>query len=587
MKNALTIFTLLLCQWLFSQSLIPVKTIPVFEDGRKLSNPWSGGLNNPQFSNFDFNLDGKQDLFVFDRDGEVPLVFLNSGDSNIVSFVYSPSYAKLFPPMERLALLRDYNCDGTPDLFTGAIAGLKLFKIQRMSPGLQFTKIDSPVTYRFPGFPVNIYVANDDIPAIEDIDGDGDLDILTFSLFGQAVEYYRNKSKEETGGCDSLRFDFEESCWGKFLEGGLTNSLALGACKTDGPDRSGTGGAPRHAGSTISVFDDDNDGDVEVVLGDVSYNNLVYGKNGGDKNFAQIISSDTSFPSYDRPFHMAVFPASFFVDINNDNKRDFIATPNAIGGARNTNNVALYLNKGSNNPVEFVYQSDTFLVGGMIDVGEESHPVFVDLNQDTLMDLLVANYGYFEESSGLLISKFTYYQNIGNIDTPKFQLVTRNYMDFSALNIAGMYPAFGDLDSDGDQDMIMGTEDGRVHYFRNQPTGSEANFNALPATYNLANILSGPNAKPFLYDLDNDGDIDMLIGKQDGSISFYPNLGDSLTPVFNKDSLNSFLGNIQISNSLRVYGNAAPFVYKDLVSVIRVWFNVFNVYVLDVHKERL
>ena len=40
-----------------------------------LDNPWVGGLTAPQWSPFDADLDGDEDLFAFDRDGSRLLLF--------------------------------------------------------------------------------------------------------------------------------------------------------------------------------------------------------------------------------------------------------------------------------------------------------------------------------------------------------------------------------------------------------------------------------------------------------------------------------------------------------------------------------
>ena len=52
-----------------------VGVIPVITDGDTLSNPWVGGLTAPQWSPIDFDFDGDEDLFAFDRDGSRLLAF--------------------------------------------------------------------------------------------------------------------------------------------------------------------------------------------------------------------------------------------------------------------------------------------------------------------------------------------------------------------------------------------------------------------------------------------------------------------------------------------------------------------------------
>src|SRR6218665_3813611 len=52
--------------------------------------------------------------------------------------------------------------------------------------------------------PANLYVSSVDIPALSDIDNDGDLDIVTFASTGTYMEYHENLSMDLYGNTDSL-----------------------------------------------------------------------------------------------------------------------------------------------------------------------------------------------------------------------------------------------------------------------------------------------------------------------------------------------------------------------------------------------
>ena len=74
----------------------------------------------------------------------------------------------------------DYDCDGRNDIFTYSTAGISVYR-NNSSSVLSFILSDSLLTNTTSG--QHIYVSPIDIPAITDVDSDGDLDILTFEIW--------------------------------------------------------------------------------------------------------------------------------------------------------------------------------------------------------------------------------------------------------------------------------------------------------------------------------------------------------------------------------------------------------------------
>lgn len=114
------------------------------------------------------------------------------------------------------------------------------------------------------------------------------------------------------------------------------------------------------------------------------------------------------------------------------------------------------------------------------DIGSYSAPSVIDLDQDGDLDLFIGNYE----------GAIDYYENTGTKNQPSFTRNTSNN-PFSAIDLNGATspgysnPAFGDVDGDDDQDLILGSSDGKIRFYRNnnltftEITGSNNPFNSI------------------------------------------------------------------------------------------------------------
>ncbi len=545
----------------------PTRLNIVFEqsNGDSLAFALTGGLNNPQFSTLDLNGDSIEDLVYFDRQGSVFIPFLNQGTSQQVAYVFAPQYQPIFPNVERFALLRDYNCDGIKDLIayhrndaTGEV-GMSVHQGSRNSQNeFQFTLITPTIYFRESGQlgRSNLSVSTVDIPALNDIDNDGDLDILNFNGAGGYIEYFRNESQELGYGCDSLLFVLADDCWGRIYESGVTEVITLSdridSCANQ-PNWTPIRHA-RHAGSTLLTLDMDNDGDQELLVGDLSFSNINLLTNGGNAATAFFVQQEIFFPQNSTPIRLDIFPAAFYEDVNNDGKKDLLVAPNIEGNAQNAK-VLFYENTGTATQPVFNYQTDGFLVDDMIDLGTNAFPTFVDINGDNLLDLVVGNYYEFVRT-GVLRSQLRYYQNIGTSQQARYRLIEPNLGNLLQYNFLRIAPTFGDIDGDGDQDMLVGLEDGKLILLTNQGTTTIANFGNLSPNY--ASIDVGQNAMPQLVDVDRDGDLDLLIGSRTGNTQYYENTGTTTVASFSSSPTVLTFGNVDTRTLGQFYGNAAP-----------------------------
>lgn len=542
--------------------LIRYDSITVSINDIQLTNAWAGGLNSPQFSEIDLNGDGIKDLFVFERDWNgIIKTFINNGGSGRIDYTYQPYYQQKFPEMHNWCLLADYNCDGKEDIFTSVPAGIAVYRNDSdLLSGLKFTLVSPLLLSNGSNGLTPLYVSPPDIPALTDVDGDGDLDILSFGVLGKLVKYHKNLSMENYGNCEHLEFEIDSECWGYFSESSQDNSITLfDTCIEIQTKKIGDN---KHAGSALLSIDINGNGLKDLLLGDISYNNLVMLTNGGSATEASMISVENNYPVNSTAVDLTVFPAAFNIDVNNDNKRDLLISPNNPNTSENINNIWLYENIGTESTPIFEFKNKSFLQNQMIDMGEGARPVFFDANADGLLDILIGNYGYFIES-GNFDSKLGLFLNNGTSTKPSFVLINTDYSNLSELNFNGVYPTFGDMDSDGDEDMIIGDEEGNLHLFIN--TASIG----LPAEFSLSkpvfmNIDVGETAMPQIIDVNRDGKLDLLVGEISGTLNYFENTGTDEDALFNSLPTNDFFGSIDVMPEC-CSGYSAPFLTEDSV----------------------
>jgi len=568
MKHFRTHVLLLLSLFTVSQlmgqgpQLIRVDSVNIISNGFPLHNPWAGGLDLPQFSQADLNYDGIADLYIYDRAAFQSYVFLYTGGGSTPEYTYSPEISATFPKdISNWALLRDFNCDGSPDLFTCSRKNNLYVEVwQNVGTGgvNSFVSINDSLLSDYKGTigTEGLFVAFTDVPAIEDIDGDGDLDFLTFDGGGNSVELHQNMSFENNSTC-GLEFERMDACWGNFQESAFGEEINLNiSCRM-------AQGGPRHAGSTVTVFDEDGDGDLDLLLGDLIVNQVTFLRNSGTTMNAFMDTTYLGFPAYDSPINLNKFVGTYIIDVDLDGRSDLIAAPNEPGAYTNIQNVVYYQNLDQNGGTRFSQTTSRFLQNTMVDVGNISKPAFFDYNNDGLLDLVVGNFtrlvtDQFPES------QLTLFENTGTATAPEFTLVDEDWQNISgsfSIPVYGFAPTFADMDNDGDQDMVIGGDQGELHYFENTASaGQNASFTLSQADWFSIDV--GNFATPELVDLDRDGDFDLVIGEMEGNLNFYRNTGTASAPDFPSQPTDDNFGLVDVQPICCV-GNSTPFIYED------------------------
>lgn len=518
--------------------------VPIEINDITLSNPWVGGFNAGQYNTMDLNADGNEDLVVFDRTSGKINTFLNVNGTH----VYSPEFAEQFPDdIDSWMLLRDFNCDGLKDIFTSDPLGIRVFVNESSNEELIWRVFNSRAPQSSAlltrGFTsnINLQMNSSDIPSIDDIDGDGDLDILVFRFSGPStIEFHKNMSMERTSTCDSLQMERVTQNWGEFEE------CECGIFAFNGEDcPSPSGGRLNHqSGKAILTIDLDNDGDKEVIFTEEECNNTHLLMNEGTADNPIFQSATTNFPNASNPARFFVFPAAYYEDVNFDGTKDLLVAPN-IG-----NNVFssvdfrssswLYDNAGTNDIPNFNFQQQNFLQDQMVELGENAAPAFADYDNDGDLDMFLGSFINYDLP--FFGSSIQLFENVGNSSAPSFRLANNDYLTSSALNAFNIKPQFKDINGDGSIDLIfsatiLSTFATNIFYLENNSTGA-FDFD------NTARVLFtgiGFNENFFIEDIDQDGVQDILIGRSNGSVEYLRNAGSLAGPSFQSEDA-SFYG---------------------------------------------
>lgn len=159
--------------------------------------------------------------------------------------------------------------------------------------------------------------------------------------------------------------------------------------------------------------------------------------------------------------------------------------------------------------------------GKPLDVFGCPSPNFCDFDNDGDLDLLC----------GEFLDGFTYFENIGTRKKPNYkngiQLKSKDGSKLT-MNLEMIVPVAIDWDLDGDIDLVVGDEDGRVALVENSgKLNADRSPQFLDPVYfqqQADDLKCGSLATPVGVDWDNDGDDDIISGNTTGNIEFFENL---------------------------------------------------------------
>ena len=461
-------------------------------EGELYAHPFLGGLNIPRPQIVDIDGDGDSDLFVQEYSGAV-MFFEQVGTPSEPRYVWRTDR---FHDLEigEWYLFIDLDDDGDYDLLGEQRFSLIRYYRNDGGPEEPRFNLAAEAILDIEGEPV--FSDRQNIPKLGDIDCDGRLDLLVGRVEGTITRF-------EADGTDDRGVPRFRHLGNRFQDIEIIGQVVTA-----------------HGANTMALEDVDSDGDLDLFWGDFFEPGLLFIENRGSCRNPLLRSEPRPFPT-DEPIRTSGYNAPAFGDLDGDGGTDLLV--GVLGGAFNPNKTTidnfLFLERIGRR--SFALRTSRFVSG--IDVGSESFPAFADLDGDGDADLLLGNKIEPDDPKS---GRLYHFENVGTAVEPSLRL--RGAMDFhGAYHYA---PALGDLDGDGDLDILMGTWDDELLFVRNEGTMTEPRF--VVADPEIVKLTRGRNATPALGDVDADGDLDLFVGESSGQINFYRNTGGAESPDF-------------------------------------------------------
>lgn len=486
--------------------------------GANLPGLYLGGLNwtHPAFG--DLDADGDLELLVGERSGRLVL-YRNLGSRAAPNWRFeTDSYAGVDTGAWAYPVLADVTGDGALDLFVGSEQGAISI----------YYNTGTPAAPAWPARPNQVLTAGRNAaPALDDLDGDGDLDLVA-GHNGGTLYHFKN-----TGTPQAPVWSPQGSSYGGISESGgwlqpvfinldsdSDRDLLVGLCgQMVWYRRAGTAASPtwtRVASDPINygggscansptAGDWDGDNSLDLAVGE-HWGVLRFFRNTGP--------SAWTVTGFDFPIDLQGDTAPALADWDADGDLDLL-----LGQAHGE--VYKYTNTGSNSSPD--WRPDGVLLTLPWTNHPHAYPALADIDGDGDKDLFVGEGGWQSSDAG---GNLHYYRNNGTPAAPNWGLVTSSFLGLDVG--AASTPTFADIDADGDLDLFVGCAAGTLAFVRNGGTPTAPAWASPLQPY--AGLQLGRSSAPAFIDLDLDGDLDLLSGQEDGSLSYVRNIGTRFVP---------------------------------------------------------
>ena len=367
-----------------------------------------------------------------------------------------------------------------------------------------------------------------------DMDGDGDIDILSASNGDDTITWYENDGNSNPSwdaeviatsadGATSVFAADMDNDGDMDIVSGSENDDTIAWYENDGEDDPSWDAENIYTDARgpwcIFVADMDNDGDMDIVSAEHGDDTIALYTNDGE--------DDPSWSQSEVDTNADIATSVFAADMDNDGDMDIISS------SAGDDTIAWYRNNlgtgvGSGWTAENI---DT-------DADYAWRVFAADMDNDGDMDIL---------SASTNDDKIAWYENDGDSDDPSWDA---EVIATSADGARGVFAA--DMDNDGDMDIISAsTNDDTIAWYENNGDSDNPSWDAQ----DIATTSTDYPVSVFAADLDNDGDMDIIssaIG--DDKIAWYENIGGSVAYDVESTAPSS-LGNSDKEDLLKIEVN--------------------------------